>query len=175
MPGKSTTFTVDLEPGRYHAVDTTSDAGKEAKLRGAQGAVAAIEVVKRKEPAELPHASASITATEYAFKAKDLAAGRSTVALHNAGKEQHHFVLAPILKGRTFKDVKKFATSDEASDPPPVDFENQTISGVMDGGEKQVMPLDLKGGRYALFCFVSDRAGGPPHVAEGMLAEVRVK
>ena len=137
--------------------------------------MAAIEAVEATRAAKLPQPAPAITATEYAFKARNLSAGRSTVALHNTGKEQHHFVLAPIVRGRTFDEVREFATSDEQTGAPPVDFENQVISGVLDGGKQQVMPLDLKPARYALFCFVSDRAGGPPHTAKGMLAEVAVR
>jgi hypothetical protein len=48
------------------------------------------------------------------------------------------------------------------------------ISGVLAGGTRENLPLDLKPGRYALLCFASDRAGGPPHVAKGMLDEVTV-
>jgi hypothetical protein len=35
------------------------------------------------------------------------------------------------------------------------------ISGVLAGGTRENLPLDLKPGRYALLCFASDRAGGP--------------
>jgi hypothetical protein len=49
------------------------------------------------------------------------------------------------------------------------------ISGVLAGGTRENLPLDLKPGRYALLCFASDRAGGPPHVAKGMLDEVTVR
>ena len=174
MPGKTTTFTVDLRAGRYYAVDTTSDEGDDAKLRAALGAVAPLQVVRSERPAKLPSAAASITANVYGFDAKNLAPGSSTVEFHNAGTEQHHFVLAPILKGRTFADVKKFATTDGDTGPPPVSFADQVITGVLDGGQKQLMRLDLKSGRYALFCLVSDRAGGPPHVAKGMLDELKI-
>jgi hypothetical protein len=34
--------------------------------------------------------------------------------------------------------------------------------------------LDLKPGRYAFYCFISDRQGGPPHAVKGMVAEVEV-
>lgn len=40
----------------------------------------------------------------------------------------------------------------------------------------QITELDLaRKGKYALLCFVSDRKGGPPHVAKGMVAEVTVR
>ena len=34
--------------------------------------------------------------------------------------------------------------------------------------------MELKAGKYAFVCFISDRAGGPPHVAKGMINEVVV-
>lgn len=47
---------------------------------------------------------------------------------------------------------------------------------VLDGGAKQVTQLELaKPGKYALLCFIQDRAGGPPHIAKGMIAEVDVR
>jgi hypothetical protein len=46
----------------------------------------------------------------------------------------------------------------------------------IEGGTKQITELDLdKPGKYALLCFVSDRKGGPPHVAQGMVAEITVR
>lgn len=33
----------------------------------------------------------------------------------------------------------------------------------------------LIGAILALLCFVSDRKGGPPHVAQGMIAEITVR
>lgn len=38
-----------------------------------------------------------------------------------------------------------------------------------------MVQLDLKRGKYVLVCFVSDREGGPPHVAMGMIAEATVE
>ena len=46
---------------------------------------------------------------------------------------------------------------------------------MLDGGNKQVVQLELQRGNYALLCFVSDRQGGPPHVAKGMIQEVEVR
>ncbi|CAN0495920.1 unnamed protein product, partial [Phaeothamnion confervicola] len=61
------------------------------------------------------------------------------------------------------------------SGPPPVDFSRETISGTLAGGTSEILALDLEPGRYALLCFASDRAGGPPHVAMGMIGEVTVR
>ena len=35
--------------------------------------------------------------------------------------------------------------------------------------------LDLKPGRYAFYCFVSDREGGKPHALKGMVEEFKVE
>ena len=46
---------------------------------------------------------------------------------------------------------------------------------MLDAGVSQT--LDFKGepGKYAFFCFMADKKGGPPHVAKGMVSEVVVE
>ena len=46
---------------------------------------------------------------------------------------------------------------------------------MIEGGEGQLVTLDLKPGRYALYCFITDREGGPPHALKGMVDEVEVE
>ena len=59
---------------------------------------------------------------------------------------------------------------------PPLDFENTPYTARIAGGTKQITELALdKPGRYALLCFVSDRKGAPPHVAQGMITEITVR
>jgi hypothetical protein len=46
---------------------------------------------------------------------------------------------------------------------------------VLDKGGKQVDTLELTSGSYALLCFITDRAGSPPHVIKAkMIQEVKV-
>ena len=170
--GSSSTFTVDLRPGSYYVVDRSFE-GKPADLAALEKS-ARLEVRQAGDDAELATPAAAITATEYAFETRRLTASGAEVLLENRGAEPHDFVLSPIVRGRTLKEVKAFATGEDESGPPPVDFENEVISGVLEGGSKQTMRLGLKPGRYALICFASDRRGGPPHVAKGMIREVRV-
>jgi hypothetical protein len=33
----------------------------------------------------------------------------------------------------------------------------------------------LKPGKYALYCFISDRKGGPPHITKGTISEATVE
>jgi hypothetical protein len=170
-PGQRGSFTVELGPGRYYVIDR-SFKGNRATL-ATLAARAALDVASQGKRAPLPAAAASLTATEYRFQTRRLTAGRHTVRLENAGKQPHNFVISPIRAGRTLADVAKYV--ENGSGPPPVDLERETISGVLERGTRQDLPLDLKPGNYALLCFASDRAGGPPHVAKGMLGEVTVR
>jgi hypothetical protein len=37
----------------------------------------------------------------------------------------------------------------------------------VDAGDSQITELNLTSGNYASICFISDRAGGPPHARWG--------
>jgi plastocyanin len=124
---------------------------------------------------ELPEAAATIEAYEYGFRVSGLTVGKNTIEFSNTGKEPHHVIAAPYLPGATLAAVRR-AFRREGGGEPPLDFENVVNSARIDGGEKQITELDLdEPGKYALLCFVSDREGGPPHVALGMVAEATVR
>ena len=161
------TSTQVLEPGRYVAVDIGSDQKPSPSH--------AFEVTEGEE-AELPQADARVEMKEYAFVAEGLKAGGQKVLVENTGSQPHFVLGAPLAKGKTAEDAKKFFESEGegAGGPPPVDFEQSFSTSIMDGGGKQIVDLDLKKGRYVFVCFVPDRAGGPPHAAKGMVTEVTV-
>lgn len=116
---------------------------------------------------ELPEAAATITTEDYGFVTEGLKAGRNTVKFDNVGKEPHHVIALPFTPGATLEEVKKaFESEEEPAGPPPVDFMKGTSTTVITGGQAQVADLELQKGKYALICFISDRAGGPPHVAD---------
>ena len=84
-------------------------------------------------------------------------------------------IAAPYRPGATLAEVRNALRREQGSAEPPLDFENLSNTARLDGGTKQITELDLeKPGKYALLCFVSDRKGGPPHVAQGMIAEITV-
>ena len=124
-----------------------------------------------------------IDAVDYSFTTSGLKAGQAEVAFDNKGKEPHFVVGLPIKPGKTIEDVKKsIAEEGEGGEAPPegedpVDENDPSAfdTAVFDGGGKQVLSLELKKGKYALLCFVPDRAGGPPHVAKGMISEAVVE
>ncbi len=188
-PGQQGTTMINLPAGSYGVIDTGSGGGPEGPSPSTRGALAEFEVTEG-EPGELPQAPASIVAGDdgehgegedaeehdHGFKATGLKAGRNTVLFDNRSDEIHHAVMVPILGDTTLEEVEEaLASEGPPSGPPPVDFENAVITSVLDGKTKAVTEMELGAARYALLCFVSDREGGDPHVAEGMIEEVTVR
>lgn len=95
------------------------------------------------------------------------------VEFTNQGKEWHHFIGFPIKGDATIDEVRKELEKEEGP-PKTVDQEAGIETTVLNGGIAQVASPELKPGRWAFFCFVSDRGGGPPHVAKGMASEITV-
>jgi plastocyanin len=175
QPGQSSTSVQNLAPGRYHLVDLESGEAENAPSGADRGAIANLEVTGEAGTAQLPATTAQIAAYEYGFRTQGLKPGRNNVLFDNTGAQLHHAVAAPILPGRSLAEVRTFAVSENAPGPPPIDFERTASTAVLDGQTKQVVELDLRRGRYALLCFIQDRAGGPPHVVKGMIGEVTVR
>lgn len=162
-----------LQPGRYFVVANAEVEGDKQP----PAATAELEVTgELPDDAALPAAAGgTITASEYTFKTSGLKAGKNTVRFENTGRELHHALAFPIRGDATIKEIAKlFASDEEPSGPPPVDFESGAGTAVIDGGAAQNVDLELKAGRYALVCFIPDRAGGPPHAAKGMITELTV-
>lgn len=178
-PGESASVTQVLAPGRYALLDDESsgDGPANAEL-GAQGE---FTVTGPASDAELPAQPATVTATddgedEYGFDFAGLTAGVNEVRFENTGEELHHALFFPIREGVTIDDVATALASDAPPEgPPPVDFAAGTGTQVIDGGIAQNLSLDLDPGRYAVVCFVQDRDGGKPHVADGMIEELAIE
>ncbi len=162
-PGATSTVTQTLEPGKYAVADINSNASAEFEVTG-DGA---------EDESDAP--TARIEAVDYSFNSSGLKAGKSEVVFENTGKQPHFVVGLPIKQGKTIDDVKTFLRTEKGE--PPVDEEDKSVfdTAVFDGGNKQVINLNLKQGKYAFVCFIPDREGGQPHVAKGMIAEADVQ
>lgn len=190
-PGQQGTTITNLPAGRYAVVDTGSGGGPEGPSPVTRGALAEFEVTLG-EPGELPQTAATIVAKDegahggseeegdagehrHTFEATGLKAGKNTVLFDNRSDQIHHVVMAPIVGDTPIEEVEKaLASEEEPEGPPPVDFQNTVITSVLDGQTREVTDLQLRKGRYALLCFVSDRDGGKPHFLEGMFEEVTI-
>lgn len=174
-PGAAGTATVVLDEGTYYLVDTASGNEDDAESNFKLGAQATIEVSEGDDDAELTEVAPSIEMNDYSFVTEGLKQGTNRFVLKNTGDELHHTLAFPITEGATLAKVREFLLSEGAPEgPPPLDFEGGVGTAVLDGGREQIAELEFQAGRYALICFITDRAGGPPHVAKGMLREIEI-
>jgi plastocyanin len=171
-PGGKRSATQRLRPGNY----IVFDAPFQNEGQGLKSGVASFTVEGEPDDgAELPTAAAKIEAFEYGFRVSGLTAGKNTIEFSNTGREPHHVIAVPYRPGATLVEVRKALTSEGGAEPP-LDFEHTFYTARIAGGTEQITELALdKPGKYALLCFVSDRKGGPPHVAQGMIAEITVR
>jgi hypothetical protein len=164
-PGVTGSSTQVLSEGSYYLFDTES---------GGRPATAALKVEGGGD-GELPKAAGRVTARDYSFEASGLKSGKNTIVFDNAGREIHHLVAVRMRPGATIADVRRFLQTEKGR-PPFVEEPNRQLSTpVLDGGTKQVTQLDFAPGKYAFLCFITDRRGGPPHVAKGMISETTVR
>jgi hypothetical protein len=61
------------------------------------------------------------------------------------------------------------------SGPVPINRDVGVGTAVIDGGQEQIVELDLAAGKHVLICVVADRAGGNPHFRRGMISEIVVE
>lgn len=149
-----------LRPGTYYPFNSQA------------GTVKPKFVVKGEESDAELEADATITAIDYGFETEGLSSGRTEIAYRNAGKEPHQLLITPLLGDSTAEDAERFFKDEKGK--APLDEDAVQSTSVIEGGETQLVTLDLKPGRYVLYCFVGDRQGSEPHVLKGQVDEVEV-
>jgi hypothetical protein len=161
-PGETSRATQTLDEGSYYVLPTERPKLPLTKIEvsGAGGGEAAAP-------------AARISAADYSFTGEGVKAG-APVLLENTGKQWHHFLASKLKPGATIAEARKFLTTEKGR-PPFAGEEGALNSTVLDAGYSQVVEWEGGPGRYALFCFISDKRGGPPHVAKGMVSEVEVQ
>jgi hypothetical protein len=179
-PGQTRSVVVDLKAGTYAWFSNTSPEQEGAQPLYKRGGEGSLEVTGDPSGAPLPTTAAQITAkevsaTDYRFETSGFKAGTNQITFTNGGGELHHVVIARLAEGATIDKAREFFTTEDFKGPPPVDFDASEITAVLDSGGKEVDTVELKSGSYALLCFLTDRAGSPPHVIKAkMLQEVTV-
>ena len=165
-PGRTESVEQVLKPGDYYVFNTNSNEQPDPAK------VPVIAVSGEESDDELPEADAEVQAVDYGYEATGLTTGRNRILFANTGAQPHHIVASQIRGDATIEDVER-AFQSNAGQPPLVTRGMQTTAA-LEGGESQLVNLDLKPGRYAFYCFISDRQGGPPHAVKGMVDEVEV-
>ena len=166
-PGKSATVSQVLQPGTYYAFNTETQGPPDPK------AATSTEVTGEASDDELAEGEGTVEAGEYAFQADTLPSGTNEIAFDNIGAQPHHLLASRLIGDATAEDVEKFFKTEKGK--PPLSEKGTQSTAVVEGGEGQVVTLDLEPGRYALYCFITDRQGGPPHALKGMVDEVEVE
>lgn len=166
---------VKLEPGARYVYICTEDDEKTKKSHADLGMIGEMKVDGTSPATELPKADASIVAKEYSFDIQGVKAGEQMIDFSNAGPaEIHLFVAAPILPGKTIDDVKKAFASQDQNVAPPLDFMKAVAGPALDPGLHSVVKATFAPGDYVFVCFITDRKGGPPHLAKGMITPFKV-
>lgn len=162
--GEEGSVTQVLQPGTYYAVNTEGPVDPDAS--------ASFEVTGE-ESDEAVEGDATVTAGEYVFSSEEpLPSGTSEIVFDNIGAQPHHLLASKLEGDATAEDALTFFKTEKGK--PPLSEETQATA-VIEGGEAQKVSLDLEPGRYAFYCFITDREGGPPHALKGMVSEIEVK
>lgn len=164
-PGKSATVSQVLQPGTYFAVNTEGKSDPEH--------VAEIEVTGDASD-ETVEGETTVSAGEYVFESDaPLPSGTNEIVFDNIGAQPHHLLASKLIGDATAEDVETFFKTEKGK--PPLSEKGTQATAVIEGGEAQLVTLDLEPGRYAFYCFISDRQGGPPHALKGMVDEIGVE
>ncbi len=165
-PGESATVTQVLQPGNYYAFNTSGGPPSPQ-------ATAVTEVTGEESDEEIEGGEATVDAAEYVFNAETLPSGATEIAFDNIGAQPHHLIASKLKGDATAEDAEKFFKTEQGA--PPMEEKGTKSTAVLEGGEGQLVTLNLEPGRYALYCFITDREGGPPHALKGMVDEVEVE
>ena len=166
-PNATSTVTENLEPGTYYVVNTATGGRPDAE------SLPAFEVAGEASEEELPEADATVEAIDYGFEASGLESGENQIRFENAGAQPHHILASPLVEGTTVKAAKAFLLDGEGR--PVIEQEGSDSTAAIEGGDTQNATLTFaEPGEYVLYCFVSDRQGGPPHVVKGMVDKITV-
>jgi hypothetical protein len=170
-PGKSATVDQVLQPGTYFVFNTEADGAPDPSK------VASFEVTGEESDTELEAGSDAVVTAEdaddeYSFSAEGLSSGETEILFDNSGEQPHHLLLAPIKGDASAEEIEK--AFKEEKGPPPIEEKGSQSTAVIEGGEAQLVTVDLEAGRYAMFCFITDRDGGKPHALKGMVDEVEI-
>lgn len=108
-----------------------------------------------------------VTATEYDFEFGEVAAGRTSFVMANAGQETHIMIVGKLKEGATLEQA---LAADDPEQFVEVDYE----SDIANAGEEAVVTADLTPGNWAMVCPIP-ASDGQPHFLKGMAVPFTVE
>jgi hypothetical protein len=171
-PEQETNATAVLSPGRYAYLCFIPS--PDGVIHAAKGMVRPFEVTAATAHAatELPAADVTVKLVDYDFQlSQPLTAGRHTIMVENTGPQPHELVLLKVEPGKKVEDFVTWAETGMKGPPPAM-----PVGGVvfLDKGGRGTFDVDLTPGDYGLLCFVPDTKDGKPHLAHGMMKNIKV-
>jgi len=139
-------------------------------------------------------ADSTITGSDYAFDAGDVAAGDTVGFVNESDVEAHEMVVMRVTDDAvTLEDIQQLLAED--TEGPPPDFLEEAGFAFAMPGETAPQTVTMEQGRYLLLCFIPQNAPpelvaemmesseppslpsevGPPHVALGMVDLIDVE
>lgn len=172
VPEQETAATSVLTPGNHLVLCFIPSPDGISHL--AKGMIRPFEVTESgASAAELPEAGDTIKLTDYDFEpTHPLRAGRRTILVENEGPQPHELVLVKLAPGKTVQDFAVWAEGGLQGPPPAM-----PLGGVvfLDQGGRGQFTADLTPGEYGFICFVPDAKDGKPHLAHGMMKQIKVE
>jgi hypothetical protein len=171
LPGQSISVRQRLDPG-YYAVICWIPA-PDGQPHFMKGMVTELHVTGNVTPITEPEADVRVTLREYAATlSTPLTAGRHTLRIENSGRQDHEFLLVRLKPGRSPEDVDRWSGGGQVG-PSPIE-EWMGLAGISPGAVAW-LDLELKAGRYVIFCLAPDVSDGKPHFHHGFRQLVTVR
>lgn len=165
LPGQTIRVRQSLAPGRYAAICWIP--APDGQLHFMKGMMTEFEVVApaSSERTTTPVASLRAALREYGVTF-DVApsAGRHTMRIENVGRQAHEFLLVRLAPGKTVEDVAHWSERGQEGAAPIEEWSG--VAGLSPGSVAW-LDVNLRKGRYAVFCLAPDARDGRPHLLHG--------
>jgi len=162
--------TMQLEPGNYAMICLIP--APDGVPHFVKGMTKALTVTAAATPsAPEPTADVVVKLVDYDFQfSQPLTPGRHTIRFENPGPQAHEMFIAKLSPGTTAQQFMEWMMKPKG--PPTA----EPIGGItsIERGGVNFFTGDFPAGEYGLYCFEPDEKTGKPHLAHGMVKQIKV-